>query len=93
MANSEHHENPILTRWLVHKWGEQKECPMCGGTEWAVSDNVLLLPLRDERMHSHLKRSLPLYVVTCETCGNTVLLNTQVIKRISTDELGGSRHA
>ena len=44
-------------------------------------------------MHSHLKRSLPLYVVTCETCGNTVLLNTQVIKRISTDELGGSRHA
>jgi len=68
---------------LQEKWGN-KACPMCGQNNWTVSDN--LFELREFQGGNIILGSgpiIPVFPVTCNNCGNTVLVNgivSQVIQ-------------
>lgn len=49
--------------WLSDQWGIHKPCPYCGNAEWTVG-----LPVRWAGPE-------PIFPVTCDTCGNTALIN------------------
>lgn len=72
-------EQKIVTqkaiKHLQEKWGS-KPCPMCGHNNWSVSDN--LFELREFQGGNIVLGAgpiIPVFPVTCNNCGNTVLVN------------------
>lgn len=64
--------------WIDEHWTGQKTCPICQNTRWGVADTV------GEVQMTTLKGDLtgrvcPLVIVTCQTCGYTLLLNAVVV--------------
>jgi hypothetical protein len=55
--------------WLQEKWGEQRACPYCGNTQWAVGPPVQFAISTEPGI------SPPLFSSSCTNCGNTVLVN------------------
>ena len=56
-------------KWIKRKWGELRPCPYCGGNAWTVTPAISLAPpVGDEGDHE-------VFPVTCNGCGNTVLVN------------------
>lgn len=62
-------------RHLQNKWGN-KPCPMCAHNNWTVSDK--LFELREFQAGNIVLGAVPIipvFPVTCNNCGNTVLVN------------------
>jgi hypothetical protein len=58
---------------LTEKWGDERPCPYCGSTQWAVGKRIV---------GPSLLRGLavvPLVQVSCENCGNTVFIHLEAI--------------
>jgi DNA-directed RNA polymerase subunit RPC12/RpoP len=54
--------------WLEEKWGEERECPYCGNSQWAIGPPVQLSISSDPGI------TPPLFSASCTNCGNTVLI-------------------
>ena len=63
---------------FIHSHWKNQTCPMCGGRTWNVSDKVFeLREFNDGNFVLGGPNSsiVPLIAVTCDKCGNTVLIN------------------
>lgn len=66
-----------IINFISNKWNNQC-CPMCGGREWSVADKIFELREFNEGnlvLGGPNSSVVPLIPVTCEKCGNTVLIN------------------
>ena len=74
------HEN-VLTH-LKEKW-KGRSCPLCNSGNWNISDTVYeLREFQEGNLVLGAGPILPLIPVTCNNCGNTVLVNALVSKAI-----------
>ena len=62
-------------KFLRDSWGDVCECPYCRSTKWIVPG--FIFELRARRTHSSGSQvvTFPLTPVSCEKCGQTVLVN------------------
>jgi hypothetical protein len=68
-------ESEKLINHLKEKWGGQK-CPLCLHGEWSVQDNAYeLREFHGGSMVIGGSALIPVVPVTCNNCGNTVLIN------------------
>lgn len=64
--------------WIDEHWTGQKACPICQNTRWGVAD--LIGEVQMTTLDGGLTgKAYPLIIVTCQTCGYTVLLNALVV--------------
>jgi hypothetical protein len=61
--------------WLVEKWGDAKKCPMCDVAAWTIVPQSRL-PLDSQNFSNYFAgKGVPVVLVVCSNCGNTVMLN------------------
>ena len=68
-----------LIEELNKKW-HGNGCPMCGNASWVVSDKVF--ELREFNNGDFIVGNVPIVpivTVSCDNCGNTVLVNPLVL--------------
>jgi hypothetical protein len=64
---------PKLQAFLKEKWGDNRKCPYCDGTEWNVTSTCGSL---DELLPNNQRgKFMPLVPIICVKCGNTVLIH------------------
>lgn len=68
-----------IDEWLTSKWGEKKLCTQCEVSAWGVGAAPASVPLssNDARI-IYAGGHYPCIVVTCNNCGNTILVNALV---------------
>lgn len=55
-------------------------CPFCHQNEWTASTGYVFLAVQDDPDNIRLGgRGLPLFPLTCTTCGNTLFFNLMVL--------------
>ena len=75
--NQEKFLTEINTKWI------NKNCPMCGHNNWAISPDMATLVNLDEKWGIQLGgKIMPLVAITCSNCGNTVFVNPLVLKSL-----------
>ena len=75
-----------LIEELNKKW-HGKGCPMCGNASWVVSDKVF--ELREFNNGDFIVGNVPIVpivTVSCDNCGNTVLVNPLVLGIMKNNE-------
>ena len=71
-----------LIAHLQVKWGN-RPCPMCGQTNWNVSDKAFeLREFQGGDVVLGAGPIIPVIPVTCNNCGNTAFVNAIVSKAI-----------
>ncbi len=71
--------------WIDEHWKGQKACPICTNTRWGIADTVGEVPMME--LNGDLTGGVcPLVILTCQTCGYTLLLNAKVIGLIKGKE-------
>lgn len=58
-----------ITRILDAKWTQPNTCPICGTSEWSVSEIPYALPQMGG------ERVMPLYPASCTNCGYVIFFN------------------
>lgn len=67
-----------IIQHLTKKW-KGRICPMCGTGAWNVSDKVFeLREFHDGNIVLGVGPIIPIIPVTCDNCGNVVLINAIV---------------
>lgn len=63
-------------------------CPMCHGNTWGFSEDKIVTPiqLNEDRSYKFNGKVLPLVVLTCEKCGNTVFVNALKIGALEDED-------
>ena len=74
-----------LLRKLTEKWHDAK-CPYCGGNHWTVDPTIMTLSPTHIKPHKEGTEMLPVIAVTCQGCGNTVLVNAVVLDVVRKEE-------
>ena len=65
-----------LTQYLSEKWKKPVSCAVCGENKWTISESVHeLREFHGGSMVIGGSALIPLVPITCNNCGNTVLLN------------------
>lgn len=64
-----------MIEYLREKWSGTRACPMCGSTSWDVQGSVFQLIQFNEGAMVIGGPVIPVIPVTCNNCGNTVLVN------------------
>lgn len=74
-----------IIKHLNAKWGKRK-CPMCGAETWRISDNTY--ELREFKKGALVAGGtiVPLILITCSNCGNSVLVNAIVANIVKPEE-------
>lgn len=68
-----------LLRELNNKW-QGRSCPMCMNASWLVSDKIFeLREYKDGNMVIGGTPIQPVIPITCESCGNTILVNPLIV--------------
>ena len=67
-----------MIRHLTDKWGEQRKCPMCGKGPWGVDGEIFELRKFNKEAFVVGGPIVPVVPVTCNNCGNTILVNAFV---------------
>lgn len=71
-----------LLNEIGEKWGG-RPCPYCGEVKWIASDKIFeLREYKDGNIVVGGTLIQPVVPITCNNCGNTVLINPIVIKAI-----------
>ena len=71
--------------WIDEHWKGQKACPICANTRWVIAKTVGEVQMMD--LNGDLTGQIcPLVILTCQTCGYTLLLNAKVIGLIKGKE-------
>ena len=79
-------EQEKVIDWLNQKWIGEKKCPICNFNNWAISEQILELR---EYSGGGLKIGgpvYPLFSLTCQNCGHTLLFNSLVSKVLIQEE-------
>jgi hypothetical protein len=66
---------PSLVDVLNRKWRGGKICPVCGTNGWNVEPQLAELRFLSVEAFVVGGPVIPLVVITCNNCGNTVLIN------------------
>lgn len=67
---------------IRNKWGG-RPCPYCGEAEWLASDKIFeLREYNDGNLVIGGVPIQPVVPITCNNCGNTVLINPIVINAV-----------
>lgn len=75
--------NAKVIEMLNKKWAT-KTCPMCGVNSWTISENIYTPVMVEKTGAMYMgKDLLPLVPVTCDNCGNTILVNAKAINCIT----------
>jgi len=66
--------------WIIEKWGAQgKPCPYCHTNNWEVSGPIAIAAMPQTLRPGRARSSaLPVFLVMCKNCGNTVFINALV---------------
>jgi hypothetical protein len=64
-----------LVEFLNSKWRGGKTCPVCGTNTWNIESQLAELRFLSVGAFVIGAPVIPLVVVTCNNCGNTVLIN------------------
>jgi hypothetical protein len=73
-------------KWLEEHWKDNRVCPVCGHNSWSVSDDIVeMKPFRGGALVAG-GAVYPLFAVTCNTCGLTLLFNAVVAGLIKGQE-------
>ena len=68
-----------IRAWLDEHWKGRKTCPICSNAQWMTDDIIGKV----EQFHPEGKlvadSAYPLVVITCVTCGYSLLFNAAVI--------------
>lgn len=67
----------LAIAWLRERWGDEKRCAYCEGTNWAVSGPFKLLRNTIQGRPSGFESS---FEAICRDCGNTVIIDTGIAK-------------
>lgn len=85
----EYFDSEKVFRHLFTKWYNRK-CPMCKAKNWGVSDSIYELKgFNQKEQSSGATPIIPVIPVTCENCGNTILINAiaaDIVKHNITDK-------
>ena len=61
---------------IKHLWKKSKfPCMICDGDDWLVAEDIM--EIRLTKLHSYDGWSIPSVIITCNTCGNTIILNAK----------------
>lgn len=63
--------NIINKKWIT------KNCSLCGINNWTIDPDLIKLPSICDK-----NKTIPLINITCNNCGNVILINPLVIKII-----------
>ncbi len=69
---------------LVEKWGEDKECPMCGNTSWIVNEEIYEVPRFSEKAETN-EVVFPVVPVSCTNCYSTQFISAVMIGLVEGD--------
>ena len=72
ILNDEHKK--VVAGKINQMWKKSKECGICGEEKWSLSDKIFSLSQFGPESQKG-KQMYPVVVLTCETCGNTLLFN------------------
>ena len=64
--------------WLDKHWQGKRPCPICTNYSWSIGDEMVEVRAF---LGGSLSTGVPVYpltVVTCDTCGHTLLFNAKV---------------
>ncbi len=65
---------------VINKEWKSKQCPMCGNNDWTIDPDIMtMLPVDEERSVQLGGKFVPIVAVTCNKCGNVVLINPLAI--------------
>jgi hypothetical protein len=67
-----------VQEWLESKWGKDKPCPFCAGTDWIIGDAPAHLPVGSRDRATILGKLYPFVVVICTTCGTAQLVHSEI---------------
>ncbi|AKH10535.1 hypothetical protein OEA30_005248 [Escherichia coli] len=82
-----------IIKYLSEKWGGSK-CPLCKKGRWNVSDKIFeLREFHEGNVVIGAGPIVPIIPVTCDNCGNVVLVNAIISGCLSADNKqdGGSK--
>lgn len=75
--------NEIVIGWINQKWPPNNPCPMCHTTSgWELSAPGEI-PIRQDVEGTPLGKAVAVVPLTCNNCGNIVLLNAIKIGAIA----------
>src|SRR4051812_39820203 len=81
-------ESAAIVKHLREKWGG-RSCPLCLSGSWQVADRVFeLREFKGGGLFVGEFQYQPLIPVTCDNCGNTVLINGIVSKVVPKSTAG-----
>lgn len=61
--------------WLRREWTNNRTCPICGDSDWAVGDMARLLVEPLPGIDAQLDPRYPILPIGCRQCGYMVLIN------------------
>ena len=67
--------DPSILQFLNSKWRPPKLCQVCGTNTWDVEANLAELRFLNMGGFTVGGPVIPLIVITCKNCGNTILIN------------------
>lgn len=73
--------------WIREKWGEDKQCPYCGKTDWAVGPPTRFLHRFMFSKPEALRLSPDMFTVSCRNCGNTAFISRSAADDSTISEL------
>ena len=77
MATAKRVDMDQAKAWIDEHWTGQKTCPICNSTGWFMGDVVG--EVREMHPNNLISGSFyPLIVISCRTCGYTLLFNAMV---------------
>ena len=79
MTTAQNTDREKVRAWIDEHWKGQRECPICENSRWRIGNMVGEVQQfgGDDRFVE--EPVYPLVLVTCATCGYTLLFNAAVI--------------
>ncbi len=69
-------QQQALLDFVQHKWPELAACPVCGSNDWSVRSQLFEVAEYHEAAARNTHHAgLPVVALTCESCGNVLLLD------------------
>jgi hypothetical protein len=72
-------DKKTIDAWLGKHWSIGRTCPISGGSSWTVADDLIGMPIVDNRGQPTTAGSYPQVMLVCEECGYTRTFNAMVM--------------
>jgi hypothetical protein len=73
-------ERDRIAAALNERHQDLNTCPVCGVSDWVIGTHYVALVLQDDPVHLKLTGTIyPLVPLVCRNCGNTQLINANVL--------------